>query len=61
MNSLVHACDIGNLCCKYEIYFNWASLIQQEFQDETVLEEENNVPITGFKKYKDYPSFLKSQ
>ena len=33
MNALIHACDIGNPCLKFESYMNWSYLVTQEFND----------------------------
>jgi len=57
----MHACDIGNPCLEYKNYHNWASLITQEFNDETVKEEEHNLTVTGFKKFTNKLGYLKGQ
>ena len=61
LGMVVHACDIGNPCLEFQNYKNWASLIVQEFHDETVLEAKDNLPVTGFKKWSSYPGFLGGQ
>lgn len=58
MNVLVHACDLGYFACKYEVFFNWACLCVQEFNDQSIIEKENNVKELSFQPYKDYPTFL---
>ena len=57
MNALIHACDIGNPCLKFESYMNWSYLVTQEFNDQTEREARLGMDVTGFLKYKDKVTF----
>jgi cAMP-specific phosphodiesterase 4 len=61
MGQLFHACDIGNPCIDFENYISWAALLSYEFNEQTVLEKENNVEVTEMLRYKDLTTFYKGQ
>ncbi len=46
--SLIHAFDIGNPILPKKNYFHQAYLLAQEFNQQTLLERENNVDVTPF-------------
>jgi hypothetical protein len=46
LGQLFHACDIGNPCIGFDNYITWAALLSHEFNQQTVLEKENQVDIT---------------
>jgi len=58
---LIHACDVGSFAYDFDHYLNWALLISQEFNDVTVAEARENLPVTGFKKFSSWTGFLKGQ
>ena len=43
---IIHACDLSNPTLKFDDYMNWAYLITQEFNEQTVKEECKGVPVT---------------
>lgn len=61
IKNLVHACDIGNPCLKFENYAYWAALITQEFNNQALKEEKRGVPVSTFLKYKDPAGFYGGQ
>ncbi len=58
---MFHACDIGNPCIDFDNYISWAALLSYEFNEQTVLEKENNVEVTEMLRYKDLTGFYKGQ
>ncbi|EEA05763.1 3', 5'-cyclic nucleotide phosphodiesterase domain-containing protein [Cryptosporidium muris RN66] len=50
---ILHAADISNPLCPSPICYQWASLIQDEFNSQALLEYQCNLPITPYANFKD--------
>ncbi|OII76872.1 3 5-cyclic nucleotide phosphodiesterase domain-containing protein [Cryptosporidium andersoni] len=50
---ILHAADISNPLCPSPICYQWASLIQDEFNNQALLEYQYNLPITPYANFKD--------
>lgn len=61
MGQLFHACDIGNPCVDFENYISWAALLSYEFNEQTILEKENQVEVSEMMRYKGLKSFYQGQ
>jgi len=61
LKNIIHACDIGNPCQKYENYIYWSTLVTQEFDYQAKKEEKRGIEVTQMFKYKDLPSFFNGQ
>lgn len=46
LNIMVHACDIANPCLEWEGYMKWSYMLSQEFQDQTLKEEQLGLEVT---------------
>lgn len=60
-NVIVHACDIGNGALPYDRYIQWAVLVVQEFDSQTIKEAKHELDVTGFLKFKDNKAFYDGQ
>lgn len=61
MEIFLHGSDIGNPCTPMDIYLNWAYLVTEEFNYQTIKENKAGLSITAFMKYKDEKTFIDSQ
>lgn len=61
MGQVIHASDIGNSSLEFDEYISWASLLTYEFDQQTKMEEQLGLEVTGFLKYKDIDSFYNEQ
>ena len=61
LGTIMHACDIGNPFLKFDLYKEQASLVVQEFHDQTISEENNGLEVTKFFIFKDLDGFYNSQ
>jgi len=61
LKNIIHACDIGNPCQKYDRYVYWSALVTHEFDYQTKKEAKKGVEVTSFMKYKDPATFYSGQ
>lgn len=61
MESIIHACDIGNPCLEYSNYMNWAALLTIEFDTQHKEEVQQGLELTPMLQYVDKTAFFKGQ
>lgn len=61
LGNLMHTCDIGNPLLNFDLYKEQASLVVQEFHDQTISEQNNGLEVTKFFIFKDLDGFYNSQ
>lgn len=59
--TIIHAMDIGNPLLKFSNYYEQATLVSQEFHDQTIMEKIHGLEVTSFFIFKDVDGFLQSQ
>ena len=58
---LTQAADIGNSTANFANYLDWARLITQEFDSQTVAEDKRSLKINEFMKYSGVRNFIDNQ
>jgi len=61
LKNIIHACDIGNPCQKFENYMYWSTLVSQEFDTQAKSEQKKSVEVTTIFLYKNLPGFYGGQ
>ena len=58
---MVHGADLNNPCLEIQNYLNWATLLTQEFHDQTIAEKAVGLDPTGMLIYKGEVGFYHGQ
>lgn len=61
IGTIIHMMDIGNPLLTFANYMDQASLVTQEFHDQTIMEQVNGLEVTKFFVFQNLDGFLHSQ
>ncbi|CAM6001241.1 unnamed protein product [Sphagnum balticum] len=61
LEAALHACDVGNPALEFDDYIYWANVVCMEFNDQTLVEEEQGLEPTEFLRFSSLPYFYLNQ